>query len=637
MHVIRSIPPRRLFCLLAGVALASLLSGCIAYIPGFISSGPPPPRQLARLEPTSGTYFGVNLDFGRDSAVDFAQRLGKPPAVYVAFAHFPIGDAEAAYVDSFMGQVQQQGGLALLTLEPYIPLTAVTPEMAAQFANQLAGYNANGIPVMVRFAHEMNGSWYPWSQQPAAYISAFRTIAQAVHERASKSAMLWAPNYGAGYPFTGGDYEAAPGTADFAQLDTDGNGRLDDRDDPYAPFYPGDDAVDWVGMTLYHWGDRWPWGKNIVPESGKFVAQLTGTYNGAGGDQRAVPDFYHQYAEGHSKPLAIPETAALYNPAVGGDAELDIKQAWWRQVFSEDVALRFPALKMINWFEWRKPEAEVNNAVIDWTSTLDPAIRAAFVADLPADRLLYGSGEPQEPGGAETLPVQTISEPVATSELDSRTIAFAGYNWLVRESSNLEGPGPNYFASTPDYAWTDEAGRLHLRIAPGPDGRWYAAEVITDRALGYGTYQFVLDSRVDNLDLNAAIGLFTWSDDEDENHRELDIEFAHFGVPDAPLGRYTRQPYTDAGNVSLFDQPATPASTHQIQWKPDRVAFSSWIDGDIPGMAGSQRIAYHTFEQQVPDPGDARVHINLWLDAGKPPTDGQPIEVIVRDFKFSSD
>ena len=46
------------------------------------------------------------------------------------------------------------------------------------------------------------------------------------------------------------------------------------RDDPYAPYWPGADAVDWVGMSLYHWGSAHPWGENEVPEPGKFAGWI---------------------------------------------------------------------------------------------------------------------------------------------------------------------------------------------------------------------------------------------------------------------------------------------------------------------------------------------------------------------------
>jgi hypothetical protein len=373
-----------------------------------------------------------------------------------------------------------------------------------------------------------------------------------------------------------------------------------------------------------------------VPEDGKFDAQLTGTYDGTGGDQRGVPDFYHVYAEGHGKPLAIPETAAFYNTTLAGDSELQIKQAWWRQVFSPDLERRFPYLKMINWFEWRKPEAEVQGAIVDWTATLEPMLRASFVSDLPRDRLLFGSEPvPYDIAPDVSLPSETPTAAPERSEAPSPgTLMFAGFAWHARATDEREGPGPNYFASTPDHVWVDEAGRLHLRVSPDENGRWYATEVVSDQPMGYGWYRFTVDSRLDKLDANVVLGLFTWDDDPAENHREMDIEFARFGVPDALAGRYTRQPYTDPANVALFAQASAPVSNHAFEWTPGQVAFTSWA-GDV-GVPSSDEsaIASSTFPSDVPDPGNAHVHINLWLDAGRPPTDGQPVELTIKDFSF---
>ncbi|WP_240720930.1 glycosyl hydrolase [Pseudarthrobacter sp. NamE2] len=105
-------------------------------------------------------------------------------------------------------QIRVDGHMLLLTLEPANGLGTVTPETAEALAKLLSEFNEDGVPVIVRFAHEMNGSWYAWSQQPEAYISAFRTLAAAIHAYAPGSAMMWAPNYGGGYPFAGGAFEA---------------------------------------------------------------------------------------------------------------------------------------------------------------------------------------------------------------------------------------------------------------------------------------------------------------------------------------------------------------------------------------------------------------------------------------------
>jgi len=344
---------------------------------------------VPRLEPTSGIYFGVNLDWSSDSPAAYDQRLGKRAAVFVQFCNFPLGGPDEASLDSTVGEVAAAGGMLMVTLEPNNGLDKVTPEAADALATRLAGYNARGVAVFVRFAHEMNGSWYVWSQQPSAYIKAFRIVADAVHKSAPKSAMIWAPNYGGGYPFSGGQYEAKAGSTDFNLLDTNHDGKLTMEDDPYAPYYPGDEAVDWTGMSLYHWGNTYPWGENEMPEVGKFAAQLTGNYKGLNGDDTAVPDFYGVYYTGHGKPVAITETAALYNPAKPGPDELSLKRAWWRQVYDPATLKAYPGIKMINWFEQAKPESEVGGALIDWRALGTTAIAAQFRSDLPMKMLTF--------------------------------------------------------------------------------------------------------------------------------------------------------------------------------------------------------------------------------------------------------
>ena len=336
----------------------------------------------AALVPRTGTLFGVNLDWGSEGLSTYAAQLTHHPAVAVWFTDFPMSNQARSYLSQTLAQVRAQGAILLLTLQPTHGLSAVTNAAATNLGVTLAAANRLGTPVIVRFAHEMNGSWYPWGQRPHEYVAAFRRVALAVHRLAPGSAMMWAPNYGGGYPFLAGRYLARPGTADYRALDTNHDGVVDRRDDPYAPYWPGNDAVDWVGMSLYHWGNSYPWGANVVPEPGKFVAQLTGTYDGAGGDDRAVPNFYAVYGVQHRKPVAIAETAALVNTSRNTSHELEIKQAWWQQVFASDIPSRFRDLKMINWFEWDKYEVQVH-ARVDWTVTKVPFVRAAFIRQLP--------------------------------------------------------------------------------------------------------------------------------------------------------------------------------------------------------------------------------------------------------------
>jgi hypothetical protein len=403
---------RRLMATALGSALA--LTAAV-HTPAAATGGAPVP-----IPPDGTAYFGVHLDWGLDSPSAYATRTGLSPAVYGEFVHFPLSSTAKSSLAGRVERIAAQGGALLLTVETGA-LTTVTEAAAHDLAATLATYNARGVDVLLRFAHEMNGSWYPWGQQPSAYRSAFQRVATAVRAQAPRTAMVWAPNYGGGYPFTGGTYAAKSGTTDFAELDTNRDGRLTMADDPYGPYYPGDGFVDWVGLTAYHFGHAWPWGENEVPEAGKLEQFLRGTYTGNGlyENQSAVPDFYAAYAVDRGKPMMLAETGALFNetPPASGATQQAIKTAWLDQVYSTTARTRLPQVKMVSWFEIRKYEGETRS-VIDWRATFDPTVREALRGHVTTGRYVFaGTGVTQPPpGGTEpppggTEPPPTVEEP----------------------------------------------------------------------------------------------------------------------------------------------------------------------------------------------------------------------------------
>lgn len=228
-----------------------------------------------------------------------------------------------------------------------------------------------------------------------------------------------------------------------------------------------------------------------------------------------------------------------------------------------------------------------------------------------------------------------LSSPVAahaakapvTSAAPVTALWFAGYPWTVKSSASVVGPGPNRFSDSPQNVWVDAAGQLHLRITKR-DGQWQCAEVILGRSLGYGTYSFDIASPVGGLDPNAVLGLFTWDDAPADNHREIDIEFARWGVAAAPTNaQYVVQP-AGPGRWNRFAQPQAAASRHSFTWAPKQVDFLSTA---VPGPAiASWRYA----GRGIPRAGAERARINLWLDRGRAPTDGAEIEVVLSHFSF---
>ena len=52
-------------------------------------------------------------------------------------------------------------------------------------------------------------------------------------------------------------------------------------------------------------------------------------------------------------------------------------------------------------------------------------------------------------------------------------------------------------------------GYLHLQIAKR-EGKWTAAELFTTDNMGFGTYQWVIQGDVYNMDQTTVLGLFTY-------------------------------------------------------------------------------------------------------------------------------
>jgi len=214
-----------------------------------------------------------------------------------------------------------------------------------------------------------------------------------------------------------------------------------------------------------------------------------------------------------------------------------------------------------------------------------------------------------------------------------RQIVFSGYVWSVKASTGRVGPGPNYFSDSTQSVWVDSAGRLHMKIRKNKN-RWYSSEVILNQNLGYGAYRFYLDSPVDAIDPNAVLGLFTWSDAPDYNHREIDIEFSRWGAANNQNAQYVVQPYNVAANIHRFSWPAgATQSMHSFRWQTQNIACES-IKGHSLPPAPTDLLQQWTFTSGIPVPGDENPRINLWLYRGRAPLNRAEIEVIINRFEF---
>lgn len=264
------------------------------------------------------------------AAVDeVAGLVGRAPqeitfyAAWSSLADFPAVEA---------ARMADRGATPSVTWEPWDPAAGVDQpaytldSIAAgrhdayvtRWARQVRSY---GRPVVVRFAHEMNGGWYPWGygvngNGPGDYVAAWKHVVGVFRSvKATNVTWVWSPNV----PY--------PASGDLAGL------------------FPGDSYVDRVALDGYNWGTTQSWSawQSFGDLFGPGVAQL-----------RALS----------ARPIHVAETGST---EVGGD-----KAAWITDMFAWlDV---HPEVRGVTWFNFAKET--------DWRVQSSDASVAAFRAGI---------------------------------------------------------------------------------------------------------------------------------------------------------------------------------------------------------------------------------------------------------------
>jgi hypothetical protein len=196
---------------------------------------------------TTKSPFGGRRHFGVATASNgwnnaelshVANVAGARPTIVLHYLGFPE-ELQAQQLQA----MADWGAVPLLTWEPYDwrvqPVTS-QPDHAlrriteggfdAYLTRTARTLKAFDRPVLLRFAHEMNGDWYPWSEQvngnrPGEYVAAWRHVhAVFERERVANVSWVWSPNV---------EY---PGSQSLASL------------------YPGTAYVDVIALDGYNWG-----------------------------------------------------------------------------------------------------------------------------------------------------------------------------------------------------------------------------------------------------------------------------------------------------------------------------------------------------------------------------------------------
>lgn len=329
------------------------------------------PATKAALMHPARKYFGVAEDgIPGDSALfdRLSSQAGKAPSMVEWFETF-----DQAFNPTKVEQAWQRGAVPVITWMPAHngnrnPADITLAKIAAgefdpyllRFAGDLVRTNQ---PVVIRFAHEMNGNWYPWSaggsarlesagvhNTPAGFIAAWRHVHDLFDSVGANDDAIWA---------------YTPVRASYVRSTTDprdpsyGKTRIDQD-------YPGDDYVDWTGMSGYQYKPSDGW-------------QYHNTFDATFNQLKAIS----------AKPILVAETGAAQSIARVDYTEQ--KAGWIAQTLAGFAA--DPQVVGFIWFNNSVPGVHYvdgKRVDTDWKWDTSPAALAAFAKGVASSR--YSSG-----------------------------------------------------------------------------------------------------------------------------------------------------------------------------------------------------------------------------------------------------
>jgi hypothetical protein len=225
---------------------------------------------------------------------------------------------------------------------------------------------------------------------------------------------------------------------------------------------------------------------------------------------------------------------------------------------------------------------------------------------------------------------------LAPSWARAANLQWAGRSWKVT-SGGMAGVAQG----SPSNVSVDSDGYLHLKIT-NTGGTWTASELFTTDQLGFGTYQWQVDSPIDRFDKNVVLGLYPYGPAAgigQDGTNEIDIEYSVWGHAGGVNGDWTDYPSSGKtiGETSYnFSLNGGTYSTSRFIW--NTTSIQDFLFTGFQPISSTTDLV-KTWTYAPPDPATnipqqaMPLGINLWcFDA--PPSDGKDVEVIIRDFEF---
>jgi hypothetical protein len=269
-------------------------------------------------------YWGVSLDrvpwdMNRLSAWESLVR--KQPSIVHFWQPWSERGIQQPLQPRLLQSVRNHGAIPMITWFPVRPGASRADLANYQLSDIIAGRHDEylrdwaadarnwGHPFFLRWGHEMNGYWFPWSEDAngnrrGEYAQAWRHMVDIFRSTGAHNVTwVWCPNV---------DWDGS----DWPTMES---------------LYPGDDYVDWTCLDGFNWGEKnggWRKFNEVFRWSYENILSF-------------APD----------KPMLIGELGASEK---GGS-----KAAWIRETLGRDLLLEFPGINAVVWYnhvddqDWR--------------------------------------------------------------------------------------------------------------------------------------------------------------------------------------------------------------------------------------------------------------------------------------------
>ncbi|GAA5861372.1 hypothetical protein JCM3774_000227 [Rhodotorula dairenensis] len=400
----------------------------------------------------------INEKLGNNVPVfQIAQPIPLPPYNWTTGAGGPAPE----------NTIEQSGtdAAVFLTVYPTEGFAAVTDDDFIALGKQILDYQTTlNRTTFLRYAPEMQGVWMAYGQQPTAFLQSWQNMYTLVKSVAPETIIVWAPNTPQGYPY--GQTTSAwtsLSAVDQALLDTNGNGELDAGDDSLAPYYPGDDLVDWIGLSIYYKGipsDT----QNTIQPSGYCSDVIMGTDPGTGS---AITNWYTTYCQNKpDKACMFAECGAAFHVNDPGVSDAALQQAWLTDcITSQNMLTQFDRIKLYMQFEYEKTETANNGQddLRDYRVLNNTDVLAELKADLNS---LSGSWFWAQSRAPPTS-ISSAGAPAATNSAGS-TVKQA----ITATTRPRPTTFPSLFGTTSDGTQRAEWAELGIMVAAGVVGAY---------------------------------------------------------------------------------------------------------------------------------------------------------------------